>query len=1171
MEALETVDGIEMKQPQPSIRREAGVALLLTLGLLSLLLVMVMAFAFNARVEYQAAQVNTDIVRSRLLTESAIQRAFAQLQYVAARDADADSTYFEAGTERESIHPPLVSGLFTTYGADTRVPAQTPRVIDHAFTLMHSSLSLAQLPSDATVLAERTATDDVALVFGDFEFFDPDTWNYTGSGPRIDWIPILDNDRLVGRFAYVLLDDTCKVDPSSVEGSGDATRPGQDISELRIASLDSNFTNYSGDMGAAGRAFSWNHARQEMLGDDEDDARAASRIFRLAFQPEVISAKYMMHQYDLRRLENADSAAADTALNTELVDELVGSNGIPWLANWTANPAGTSDTCGTWPGDGSLSQQDQCAKQIAANLVDYIDSDPTAANGSVPTTDFNGSDYPSYVGIEKVACINDIRINVANTSTVDEDPDGNPGSGDETWAIQLTVTGNMELVFPFLSDGNTVAEAQGATAEMQVTVSYVVEDSTATTEALATRPDFAAISATPEDHQPGGAEYSAMDQFESTVTLTWAAAETLSTGAPYGAGNGYVILAGDKAQAVTPSLPPADQPGRTTGVTTGNVSDVRVRIDHVYLVSADGELLDCARAGHAPLVDTDTYDPATDDELDWFSPMVPTDHSLYTIKPLTAGDSLPDDLCYYAETNDPRQNHNPRDWQWRTMQIGATTDYSPPFESTHYESVSQTDPAGKNTICDPHLAGGDPNDANGDNDAADLDDQDLMNAGVNMNSPTAVGSLPASAYIRNGYPEHLSELGIIHRASAWRTLNLTRYNRVNTGGGYYYRGDRNIVDHVCLWDNPLSGGANTDLTPPYLVRSKINPNADYTDSDEPQYRTIFNELCAVLCGNAANPPGAGAAMGSGSLTALASAVRNASQSTPFAGPNDMADRWGTLMYALDDLNDRQKEVLLLHTADLQSATYSYFTGVVVAQAIQDIDVPQVDPTGNGGSDTTDDNGDESGRGVYDSAASISHFAVGNSVPAPDVILGEQKILFHCVRNNLKPKAEDFTDAKSGASFNYVGRFEGHDYYLSDAGTETTWVEAERICRGLGGHLACVGSQAEDDFLFGTGTDIRTAGASVWVGLYRVGARDSTADFEWVSGEEFDDSGDHENWASGQPDLGSAETGPACTSSVVMVDSANWNWTASANSASLRYVLEVEANPIRIVDYQYLED
>ena len=65
----------------PTPQGQRGIALLLTLGVLSLLLVLAMSFAYSTRTERQAAGNNADLIKARLLAESGLERVIATIRY----------------------------------------------------------------------------------------------------------------------------------------------------------------------------------------------------------------------------------------------------------------------------------------------------------------------------------------------------------------------------------------------------------------------------------------------------------------------------------------------------------------------------------------------------------------------------------------------------------------------------------------------------------------------------------------------------------------------------------------------------------------------------------------------------------------------------------------------------------------------------------------------------------------------------------------------------------------------------------------------------------------------------------------------------------------------------------------------------------------------------------
>lgn len=139
---------------------------------------------------------------------------------------------------------------------------------------------------------------------------------------------------------------------------------------------------------------------------------------------------------------------------------------------------------------------------------------------------------------------------------------------------------------------------------------------------------------------------------------------------------------------------------------------------------------------------------------------------------------------------DPRVNHYPIDW---TLKLSDPT----------AETVVYPGTWGINNF---------DNDSEGKLDAVTEGDKEA----VSDPAWTSSGHL-ASAYIRHAPMESLWELGCISRAEPWKTLNLKK-SRVfasgeTQGGGEYAKGDANILDQVTLTDKKSRFGLinlNTD-------------------------------------------------------------------------------------------------------------------------------------------------------------------------------------------------------------------------------------------------------------------------------------------------------------------------------------------------------------------------
>ncbi len=89
----------------------------------------------------------------------------------------------------------------------------------------------------------------------------------------------------------------------------------------------------------------------------------------------------------------------------------------------------------------------------------------------------------------------------------------------------------------------------------------------------------------------------------------------------------------------------------------------------------------------------------------------------------------------------------------------------------------------------------------------------------------------------------------------------------------------------------------------------------------------------------------------------------------------------------------------------------------------------------------------------------------------------------------------------GPDLQYIGSLNGHHYYKFTA--PSTWTEAETRALALGGHLATINNQAENDFL---STDPNLSGNNIWIGYYRSTVPGSA--FNWVNC----DTTTYTNWA-----------------------------------------------------------
>jgi hypothetical protein len=106
---------------------------------------------------------------------------------------------------------------------------------------------------------------------------------------------------------------------------------------------------------------------------------------------------------------------------------------------------------------------------------------------------------------------------------------------------------------------------------------------------------------------------------------------------------------------------------------------------------------------------------------------------------------------------------------------------------------------------------------------------------------------------------------------------------------------------------------------------------------------------------------------------------------------------------------------------------------------------------------------------------------------------------------------------------------GHTYYIYYSPTEytwpylhvdytndITWFEAKTAAEALGGYLATITSQAEEDFLQSTDAfagAVKGEGIRAWIGLSDI---ESEGNFKWVTGPESGQSLGYADWMGNEP-------------------------------------------------------
>jgi len=219
-----------MKANTKHQKRQRGSALILVLGILSLVLVMGMAFAFTARTNRQVAQINADIIKTRLQNESALNWVLAVLKFEGPNEP-----YIGKKFTKEINFPKLadnpedqeycfINGV--KYNFTTKYYVQG----GNGFTMKSKTHFTPQAVFNGNDDNNNDDEDDdkfaydillkqssgyISKVIAEMN---PPSFDSTTGKPNDDlsfWT-LKDNDKVIGRYAFLVLEDTAKFDLNEI-------------------------------------------------------------------------------------------------------------------------------------------------------------------------------------------------------------------------------------------------------------------------------------------------------------------------------------------------------------------------------------------------------------------------------------------------------------------------------------------------------------------------------------------------------------------------------------------------------------------------------------------------------------------------------------------------------------------------------------------------------------------------------------------------------------------------------------------------------------------------------------------------------------------------------------------------------------------------------------------
>ena len=828
-----------------------GVALIFTLGILALLLIMAVAFSDTAITERKSSSNYSNATTAKLLAESAVNRALIAMKYYS-------------------------------------------QITDNFSSLMsHSTSGTNSLTYDYLWHIET----DLDGIY--YKPFSDGVYN-KNSQDAIHWQYLTDGgtpEKIIGRFAYYAKASGGKLDPSACVDSGlispsydnvfhdegDLTspklRPGVNVNEIYLGAADPKADLSTGAFGntltqdrlkgfssvnASGRLDNgtrWSSSPSIFYSTSNTAPKGAfstipSSIDKMVMQNSLLAIDEAEDEEcfwletgsealpnksqkldDNEKYHRFNMAKTASEWDAMTVSQLVGTaatqyyiGGVPPTIsiniagiNWLTNLALQSDS--------HFSSAAEMRNQIAANIIDYCDS-----NSSATTDDPNN---PTYVGLEKCPYINELQIKV--TAGITMDPADVDGLGNHKYKLALDITPDIEVIN--LYDTTIIAEA-----------SVYIEGS----------------------FNWGGSSYTISSK------LTDIAENPIIITAIPGTLHNY----SRKFKTVTiPKQVAPDNKSANYYSATPSVTDFKITNLKVKLTSSGGSSF----YDYSKIYSNTSSPTAT----------LATGNSIY----------------YDFEANDPRQNLNIADWA--IMENGTT---------------ANTNTVGsKNTSCIFTPSGY------------------IYDLEPNITEPWQV----STAFVRNAPMISPMEIGLIHRAEKWRTINLKAYNSTDShfgitptaGLGSYTDGDSNILDQIKFTSNTKTWGlvnlknSNKDILRallqkiymPYTKPTSSYPYQPKFESDgatkDTAYSLTYNDPINYLAQEVTTDK----------ANKLAGAMLNKASSLQTRAQIVAAEALSNSTVMDSQNNDMQREAIIGKFINLTKVGPSNtFTVIAIAQTIKDL-------------------------------------------------------------------------------------------------------------------------------------------------------------------------------------------------------------------------------------------
>ncbi|MBO4631442.1 MAG: hypothetical protein J5858_05930, partial [Lentisphaeria bacterium] len=403
-------------------KKNRGVAVIFTLGILGLLTVMALGFASTALLNRKIADNTSNQAYARHIAKNiALQRALFAL--------------------RQNVH------AATVYSTEISTDPDNKDFLYNMDTIM-DGVELYRVTNGTSFKTDAAR------------------WQYVREPGT--------NGRILGRYAYAVIPDIGRMDPNIHLGtSADAaSRFGNSVQELSIPAGTSGSTDWKTSLtGKLTDPNRWSSFR-EIFKVLNKDITSPSEDVRNIFSDGISLKNSKTPETFWLDLNNDGQRTANEMFlrfnmtrdwTATTVDDLIGTSGtsltldnaggeksisfIPWLKNWDYLPAGTTN----WTAD-------LIKKQIAANIIQYNRAADQPTVTDKPSADDATwtwlTDPPNYAGIGRHPMLNEIGFLIrVRTEVIPEfvskDDEAGTIKYKYTPIFYITVDAGAELIYPF--------------------------------------------------------------------------------------------------------------------------------------------------------------------------------------------------------------------------------------------------------------------------------------------------------------------------------------------------------------------------------------------------------------------------------------------------------------------------------------------------------------------------------------------------------------------------------------------------------------------------------------------------------------------------------------------------------------------------------------------------